>query len=135
MAATEAEIGYGAKYHIGGVEIAEVFDIVPGELVADQVDATHYQSPSRRREKIGGLIDTGEATFQINWLPGSSTDVLLRGYLASGDRVTHMITFPPDDVTVSFTGAVTGYTKAIPIDDRMTATITVTISGDEVWSA
>ena len=134
---TDAMIGYDTEYAIfsggGYVNIGEVFDVTPGESVAEQVDATHYQSPGRRREKIAGLIDSGNASFQINWVPGNATDELLRAFLASGERVNHRITFP-NAITVIFTAAVTGYSKAIPIDDRMTATVTVAISGDETWS-
>src|SRR5215217_5974546 len=95
---TDAKIGYGTKYEIYSssafVEIGEVFSVTPGEANSDRVDATHMQSPGRRREYIAGLIDTGEASFEINWVPGNATDVLLRGFLASGLTVPHRITFP-----------------------------------------
>lgn len=134
---TDALIGYDTEYAIysGGsfVDIGEVINVTPGESQAEQVDATHYQSPGRRREKIAGLIDSGSASFEINWIPGNSTDELIRSFLASGERVNHRITFP-NAITLIYTAAVTGYSKAIPIDDRMTATITVAISGDETWS-
>ena len=137
---TSARIGYGTKYEIWDasltvpafVEVAEVITVTPGEATADRVDATHMQSPGRRREYISGLIDNGEASFEINWIPGNTTDVLLRGLLASGDVLEHRITFN-NGQRVTFDAAVTGFSKAIPIDDRMTATITVAVSGDETW--
>lgn len=137
---TSARIGYGTKYEIWDaslttpafVEVAEVITVTPGEATADRIDATHMQSPGRRREYISGLIDNGEASFEINWVPGNDTDVLLRDLLASGAVVQHRITFP-NDVTVTFEAAITGFSKAIPIDDRMTATITVAVSGEETW--
>lgn len=136
---TDARIGYGTKYSIrrsGGsfVQIAEVINVTPGEASADRVDATHMQSPGRRREYIAGLIDNGEASFEINWIPGSSTDVLLRELMTSGEVADHLITFP-NGVTVVFEASVTGFSKAIPIDDRMTATITVAVSGEEEWGS
>jgi predicted secreted protein len=137
---TEAAIGYGSKYAIWDanagpaafVEIAEVINITPGEATADRVDATHMQSPGRRREYISGLIDNGEASFEINWVPGSETDELIRGLFASGDVVQHRITFP-GGVTLTYDASIIGYSKVIPIDDRMTATITVAVSGAETW--
>lgn len=137
---TSARIGYGTLYEIWDagaapaafVEVAEVINVTPGEATADRIDATHMQSPGRRREYISGLIDNGEASFEINWIPGSPTDELIRGLLASGAVVQHRITFN-NDVTVTFDAAVTGFSKAIPIDDRMTATVTVAVSGDETW--
>lgn len=135
---TEAIIGYNSKYSIfsGGIwaDVAEVFNITPGEATTDRIDATHMQSPGRRREYISGLIDSGEASFELNWLPSSPTDVLLRGLMTAGSVANHRITFP-NGVTVEFEAAVTGFSKAIPIDDRMTATITVAVSGEETWGS
>jgi predicted secreted protein len=140
---TDARIGYGTTYEIWDaslttpafVEVAEVINVTPGEAAADRIDATHMQSPGRRREYISGLIDNGEATFEINWIPGNATDELLRGLMDSGETVEHRITFPgaAPRVTVTFDAAIIGYSKAIPIDDRMTATITVAVSGAETW--
>lgn len=137
---TSASIGYGTKYSIWDaslttpafVEIAEVIGVTPGEATADRIDATHMQSPGRRREYIAGLIDNGEASFEINWVPGSATDELLRGLMASGAVVQHQIEFP-NGVTVTYDAAIIGYAKEIPVDDRMTATITVAVSGAETW--
>ena len=137
---TNAAIGYGTKYEVWDaslvtpafVEVAEVFSVTPGAATADRIDATHMQSPGRRREYIAGLIDNGEASFEINWIPGNATDELLRDLMDSGVSVEHRITFP-NDVTVTFTAAIIGFEKTIPVDDRMTATITVAVSGAETW--
>lgn len=134
---TDARIGYGTKYAIrrsGGAfaSIAEVINVTPGEATADRIDATHMLSPGRRREYISGLIDNGEASFEINWIPGNATDELLRDLMATGEVADHQITFP-NGISVEFEAAVTGFSKAIPIDDRMTATITVAVSGEETW--
>lgn len=135
---TDASIGYGTKYEIFDptaeefVEVAEVFNVTPGEATADRIDATHYQSPDRRREYISGLIDSGEASIELNWVPGSDTDVLLRDLFTSGAKVEHRVTFP-NDVTLTYEASIIGYSKAIPVDDRMTATITVAVSGAETW--
>ncbi|MCM2455303.1 phage tail protein [Rhizobium sp. CG4] len=140
---TDARIGYGTIYEIWDatlttpafVEVAEVINVTPGEATADRIDATHMQSPNRRREYISGLIDNGEASFEINWVPGSDTDVLLREQFESGETQQHRITFPgaTPRVTVTYEASIIGFSKAIPIDDRMTATITVAVSGAETW--
>lgn len=137
---TEAKIGYGSKYAIWDagltvpafVEVAEVINITPGEATADRVDATHMQSPGRRREYISGLIDNGEASFEINWVPGSDTDERLRDLFSSGETVEHKITFP-GGITLTYDASIIGFSKVIPIDDRMTATITLAVSGAETW--
>ena len=137
---SDAMIGYGTKYAIMDTsespqifyEIGEVFDVVPGEESTDRVDVTHYQSPDRRREFVAGLIDPGEASFQINWIPGDETDEFLRAARTAGDTRTHRITFP-NNVTVTFDAIVLAYSKAIPMEDKMTATVTVAVSGAETW--
>lgn len=135
---TEAIIGYNSKYAIysGGdwVEVAEVINITPGEATTDRVEATHMQSPGRRREYISGLIDSGTASLEINWLPSSATDVLLRSLMTAGTVTDHRITFP-NGVTVTYEATLTGFSKVIPIDDRMTATIEVAVSGEETWGS
>lgn len=129
---TDAILGYTSKYLIDGVEMGEVIEITPGEATSERVQATHMQSPGRRHEYISGMIDNGEGSFQINWVPGNATDVTLRGLLASGATEEHTIVFP-NGVTVAFNAQVTGFSKAMPLEDRMTATITVAISGEETW--
>ncbi len=138
---TDASLGYDSSYRIWDstltepalVDIGEVFNITPPGGTADRVEATHMKSPGRRREYIAGLIDSGEASFEINFVPGSPTDAFLRRLLTSGEIVQHQIEFP-NGATVTYDAAVTGYEKTVPLDDRMTATITVAPSGDEVWS-
>lgn len=139
---TDAAIGYGSTYEVWDaslatpalVAISEVFEINPGAETADRVEATHMGSPNRRREYIAGLIDSGEASFQINWVPNSDSDVLLRTLFESGDVVQHKVTFP-NGVSVSYDASIIGYEKAVPLDDRMTATITVAVSGAQTWAA
>lgn len=130
---TDAAIGYGTKYFINGTKIAEVFDVTPGAATSDRVDATHMESPGRRREYVAGLIDSGEASFGMNFVPGSASDALIRGHMTSGDVLPHKIEFP-NGVTVTYDASVTGYERAVPVDDRMTATVTVAVSGDELWA-
>lgn len=137
---TEAMIGYQTKYSIRATAesssaltpVAEVINVTPGEATADRIDATHMQSPNRRREYISGLIDNGEASFEINWVPGSTTDEFIRNLFESGETRDHQIEFP-NGVTVTYEASIIGYSKAVPIDDRMTATITVAVSGAETW--
>jgi len=139
---SDVTIGWNSKYEIFDpeegeegdfFEIGEVTEITPGEETTDRVDVTHYQSPDRRREFVAGLIDPGEATFTINWIPGDETDQFIRAARTAGDVRQHRITFP-NGVSVTFNAIVLSYSKAIPIDDRMQATITVAVSGAETWS-
>ena len=142
---TLAAIGYGSTYEIwnGALEtpayvaLTEVISITPGEAETDRVEATHMLSPGRRREYVSGMIDSGEASVEINWIPGNATDLLLRALLESGETVSHRITLPEnasgDRITLTFDAQITGYSKSMPMDDRLTATVTIAVSGAETW--
>jgi hypothetical protein len=137
MAATQASIGYGSFFHISQdsgttwVELAEVYDITPPSDEVDEIDATHMQSPNRTREFIPGLIDPGEASFEMNFIPGSDSDAKIRAIKAAGERVQCRITFP-NGVKWAFAGWVSGYEPAAPNDDKMTATVTWRVTGPTI---
>lgn len=137
MADTQASIGYGTHFHISEdsgatwTALAEVYDITPPNDSVDEVDATHMQSPNRTREFIPGLIDPGEASFEMNFVPGSPSDLKIAALKTAGTRVRCRITFP-NAVTWTFTGWVSGYEPAVPTDDRMTASVTWRVSGSTV---
>lgn len=145
--ASLASIGWSTIYEIfdedegtGGafVEVCEIFSLSPGAQEADRIDVTNFCSPDRRREYIPGLIDNGEASFEMNYIPGSAEDQLILGLLNSGNVVEHRITFPAQQGAVirnrvTFEASVTGYERTVPVDDRMTSTITMAPSGSELW--
>ena len=136
MAASQAALGYGSKFSIGDstmspgvyVDIAEIFNITPPNFQADTVDVTHNQSPNRTREQISGLTSPGDCSFEMNFVPGSASDQLLRNLLNQGTTNGCRITFP-NLVTWDFLGSVKGYEVSMPTDDRMTATVSMTVSG------
>lgn len=137
----DAIIGYLAEYAIHDGEdpgvftdVGEVIDINTGEESADRVETTHMQSPNRTREYTTGLIDPGEGSVMLNWIPGNATDLFLRGLRNSGEQRLHRVTYP-NGVTETFTGAILSMSKVIPIDDRMTATVTIARSGETTWGA
>ena len=133
---TTAAIGWGAEFHLddaSGVltELGEITAItLPNPQVAD-VEATHFKSPNRRREYIAGLIEDGEGTFEMNYDPASATDVIIRAAIADGVTRSYKIVVPDTtaDWEVSGDCIVKGYERNVPIDDRMTATLTVRFTG------
>lgn len=139
MPASNALLGYGSVFEIVSdtspdayIALAEVKSITPPSIDVDQVEVTHMQSPNRYREFISGLLDGGEASFEMNFVPGSTSD----------DRIFELLNLPtgvsrrracrisyPNGVTWSFDAEVTGYEPDIPFDDAMTATVTLKVSG------
>jgi hypothetical protein len=138
MAATEATIGYGSIFGIGDAAspevftaLAEVSNITPPSDTVDTIDATHMASPNRTREFIQGLIDPGECSFDLNFIPGNSADDAIQAWKAAGGRKNCRITFP-NSVTWTFAALLTGYEPAVPVDDKMTATVTLKVTGSYV---
>lgn len=137
MPATGAMIGYDSLMEIstnGGsswTEIGEVFNITPPSSSVDIIDATHMQSPNRDREFILGLNDPGEASFELNFIPGSATDTFLLGVKVAYALVKCRITWP-NAVIWTFDGLMTGYEPSAPNDDKLTATVTFKVTGSVV---
>lgn len=140
MAETQVTIGYGAKVSLETedspldfLELSEVFNITPPQMTVDSIEATHMQSPNRRREFVSGLIGSGECSFEMNYIPGSVSDIRLNEILdipAGQQRRRQVLITYPNGETHQFSGELTGYEPNIPTDDRMTATVTFTVTGD-----
>jgi len=134
-----ALLGYGSVFQIVSdsspdlyVELAEIKSITPPSVDVDTVEVTHMQSPNRYREYISGLQDGGEASFEMNFIPGSTSDDRLFELLNLGVGVSRRracrISYP-NGVTWSFNAEVTGYEPDVPFDDAMTATVTLKVTG------
>lgn len=140
--ATEAQIGSGSEFWLDNAsavstQLGEIISIsMPNPQVAE-VEATHMQSPNRRREYIAGLIEDGDGSFEMNYVPGSATDVLIRAALEDGEERGYKIVVPDGTGTWESTGncIVKGYERNVPIDDRMTATLTVRFTGASAEAA
>jgi hypothetical protein len=140
MPPSQASLGYGSKFDVSStsasppiyVALGEVFNITPPSMVVDQVDVSHMQSPLRRREFIDGLIDPGECSFQMNYVPGSPSDLLLLGILDTAvglDRSRMCRITYPNGLKDVFDGNLASYEPDLPTDDKMTATVTFKVSG------
>lgn len=131
---TAAMIGLGTTVELADLVspgaftfISEVFNLNPPSEQDDTVEVTHYTSPGRRREYIPGLVNSGEISFDMNYVPGSASDVLINA--AKGVEKVVRLTFP-NGVALVFHAIRQGYEKSDPLDDRMTATVTFRVTGD-----
>ncbi len=141
---TEAQIGYGAEFWMDNnagtpvlTQLGEITGISLPNSQTEEVKATHFGSPDRRHEYISGMIGDGEGTFEMNYVPGSATDLLIQGAQASGLTKGYKIVIPDGAGTWEITGdcIVRGYERAVPIDDRMLGTLTVRFTGATVEAA
>lgn len=132
---TIATIGYQSTFAIetfagSGVytAIAEVTSITPPSDKIDIIEATHMTSAGANREFILGLNDPGEAGLTLNWTASGTADVALRAWRAAraarGCRITY-----PNAVTWTFQGILTGYQPSLPMNDKMSADVTIKVTG------
>lgn len=138
MADTEVSIGYGTVLEIALATapneftyIREVYALTPPSDTDDSIEATHMQSPNKTREYIPGLTDSGEASAEMNYVPGSATDRFIQSI--KGKKLINRVTFE-NGIQVIFRGNRQGYEKDIPVDDRKTATLTLRVSGDPIMT-
>lgn len=139
---TDARIGWGAEFWLDDAnglltQLDEITSITPPNSQTEEVEATHMLSPNRRREYIAGLIDDGEGTFEMNYVPGSDTDDLIQVAQTDGEARQYRIVIPDGAYGWKIEGTciVKGYERSVPIDDRMTATLTVRFTGSPVEDA
>lgn len=134
MPATEAQVGYGSTVEVstdGGsnwTQFSEVYGLTPPAPTKSNPLATHMQSPSGVAERVDGkILDYGQTTFNLNWIPGSAADVLVNT-LAGGGLFKIRETFP-NGVTWTLSGLFASKTPTVPLDDKMTCAVTVDTSG------
>lgn len=142
---TDASIGHGNLFQMfdtvaspdAWVTIGEVKNITPPQFSRDAVDATHTESPDGFREFVAGLSDAGEMSCELNLVPDSYTMDLILGTFSTREPQQFRILFAdgtqtgPSPTCSRFTanGIVTGFPLEAPMDDVMSATLTVKITG------
>jgi hypothetical protein len=136
------DIGYGVQLRVSDAFpatsptnlIGQVMSVTPPSPTRDIIDVTSSSSPNMAREFITGLIDYGEATCEMNWEPGSAADTLLRGISLERSPRTYQLrwTQTTPDVAITFTGYLTAYERSSPMGEKMTATVTIKVTGEPV---
>jgi predicted secreted protein len=133
-----ANIGYGTVVEVetspgSGVffALAQCFEATPPSAEVDLVDTTHFGSPGRSREFIPGLSDRGTSSLSMNHESASATDVFIEAWRAAGQTRAIRITYP-NASRVDFAGFVLNYQPNIPLDDKMTATLEIKVTGQPV---
>lgn len=135
---SEARIGWGSGTKVAKpdgtmFELDEVTAVLLPEETVDDVEVTHMKSPGRSKEYKPGLGDGGDGSLELNYIPGSPTDLLLRE-LQTSRRVAAFETTLPDEAGEPAwlcTGwfYVKGRSRAVAAGDRMACTVSVRFTG------
>jgi hypothetical protein len=114
-------------------DVAELGDITPPGLTRNTIETTtHNQSDDRF---LVGIRRHGELKFNVNFIPNDPTHDELTGLQKKwfvGSRDIYRITFPDASQWI-FSGYVTNFEPSAPVDDRLSADVTIRPTGMHKW--
>jgi len=136
MGTTNAMIGYGTLLKRGDganpenfTTVAEVLSCTGPNLSLNIVDATHMESPGYTQEFLPGLIDPGTITLNCAFVPSDTSQSNLMSDLKNRTKRNFQMVFPdPTNTTWGFAGYVVGWAVTAPINDRLTADISIKVT-------
>lgn len=145
MAGSAAVSGFGTllkRGDGGGTEvfttIAEVRSIGALALTVELIDVTNHSSTGGYKELLPSFKDAGQVTADLNFLPSDATQSPTSGLINDFDNRTKRnfrIVFPNiAATTVTFAAYITNFSVNAPIDDRLSAALTLKITGAPVWT-
>lgn len=141
---SNADGAYGTKLLVGdgaGSEaftaLAEVRNISGPATKVDTVDVTPHSTSTPWRHFVPTLIDGGEVTLDINFLPDATDQQALRTDMLARTKRNFRIEWPttPTAHRASFAAYVTGHSPAAPHDGALSASVTLKITGAVTFAA
>ena len=112
-------------------DIAEINSITGPGKTRDTIDVTSLDSTGGYREFIGGFRDGGTVTLPMNFT--RSTYEVMNTDFESDVLQNYEILLPDTELTsFEFEGLVTELGLGIPADDKVSADVTIKISGQVV---
>lgn len=113
--------------------IAEVLDIEGPDESLETEDVTSHDSTSGWVEKIGTLLDGGEVSFEVNFVPTNATHdstTGLRADMINRTRRNFQMVLPDAGTTTyAFAALVTNVKPSEPVKGALRAEVTLEISG------
>lgn len=126
------KLGDGASPEVF-TTIAEVRSIAGPTMAVEVVDVTNHDSQNATREKVASLIDPGQLSFDMNFQPLEGTHDHLTGLLDEFENrrtSNYQLVFPGSIDTYQMAGFVTGMPLNFPVDDVITANVTIELTGN-----
>lgn len=131
--------GFGAQFQreddaMVFATIGEATSISGPEMERETIDVTSHDSPNRFREWVGGLVDSGEVTFEVNYDPAIH-NVLKDDFQDALPRNYRIVLPNPPGGQWDFAAFITAMGLEFPHDDKMSADFTFKISGEPIFTA
>lgn len=110
------------------VTIAEVTTISGPGKTKEVIDVTSLDSTGGYREFITGFKDGGTVTFSMNFTR-ATYNLMNTDFESSSTQNYEMVLPDPDNTTIEFEGLVTELPLTIDPGDKITADITIKVTG------
>jgi hypothetical protein len=145
--AEKPSLGLGTLLQVGDgaateafTTIAKLTSIKGPKLTRETKESTHMESEGGYKEYLGGLLDGGEITFEGDYVPrdvthGATSGTGLFSQFDSALVGTHnckMVLPGTPTASWAFVGIFTSLETSEPVDDKMTISGTIKISGKPV---
>ena len=136
--AAKSSFGTYLKLGDGGTSevfatIAEVKDIKGPKLSLETEDVTSHDSTDGWVEHIGTLLDGGDVSFELNWLPANATQSfsagLLKDMVGRTKRNFQLVVPAATSLTWTFAALVTEFQPELKVKGAQVASIKLQISG------
>lgn len=128
---TELEIGDGGTPE-AFTTVAEASNFSGPDLSLDPLEITHHGSEAPWKEFVGGLLDGGQLSLDVNFIPtdhshaGDHADSIL--HTMTNRSVRNFKLTWPDATIWSFAALVIAFSPKAPVDGKLAASITLKIA-------
>jgi predicted secreted protein len=128
---TLVKIGDGASPEVFAT-IGQVRSIDGPSTAAEIVDTTTHSTSGNWREKLAVLVDPGEIAFDINFDSADTTHAFTTGLwneMVDLTQSNYKVVFPNSAGTLAFAGYVSKHAFSAPVDNVLTASVSLAIDG------
>ena len=125
--------GFATTLKLAGTAVVAVQDISGPGISTTSIDVSTRDAVARKF--LPGMYDPGEVTFSIVYDPDAATHAALTTAQLAGTVQTCVLTLgDATPATITFSAFITNFSLKTPMDDAMTADLTLKISGVPVWA-
>jgi len=121
--------GIGLALTAATVKIADIYNIGGPSMSRNAIDNTTFDNTSKFRTYFTGLRDGGTVTFDVIFTKAGYTALL--GHFNTDATIAYVLTMPAaaDAAVISFSGMVTDMPLTVPLDDKITVSVTIKVVG------
>lgn len=132
---SDATPAFGLTVKRAGTQIPEVVNASGPNMTRDALEVTHLLSSGACKEFIAGLIDNGEVTLDLNFLPGNTNQQVLLADFAATAKTSNtrewVIGFTDSGAQeYTFNAFITALTPGANVGDKLSASCTLKITGE-----